>query len=105
MRTRKKNIKLYIINNNMYIPNPNDWFSPSFKKWFFAFLLSTLVILSVMSSFDIVAFISIVILAVFFYIIIENVNGVNYSALPYATYPNPPHLGLDGISIENRFTM
>lgn len=35
------------------------------------------------------------------YIAFQNMSGENKSrALPYDTYPAPPHLGLDGISME-----
>lgn len=35
------------------------------------------------------------------YIAFENMTGENKSrALPYHTYPAPPHLGLDGVSME-----
>ena len=82
---------------------PNDWFSPNFKRWALAFFLATLVILGVSRAFTIITFLSIVVLAILFYIIMINSDGINYSSLPSTGFPNPPHLGLDGINIENRF--
>ena len=42
-------------------------------------------------------------LAVFFYLFQSNMSGSNLAgSLPPATYPIPPHLGLDGISQRNR---
>ncbi len=42
------------------------------------------------------------ILAVIFYILVSNMSQENKSsALPSTAYPVPPHLGLDGISLNN----
>jgi MFS superfamily sulfate permease-like transporter len=46
---------------------------------------------------------AILILTFLFWIINTNTYGDNlHGALPSVSYPNPPHLGLDGISINNR---
>jgi len=42
-------------------------------------------------------------LAMMIYIFFNNMTGSNLAgSLPAATYPIPPHLGLDGISLTNR---
>ena len=45
-----------------------------------------------------------VVMNILLYIILSNINGSNLAgSLPSTSYPNPPHLGHDGISIENEF--
>ena len=42
-------------------------------------------------------------LAIMIYLFLNNMTGSNLAgSLPSATYPIPPHLGLDGISLVNR---
>lgn len=44
-----------------------------------------------------------IILTVIIYILIRSTTGSDMAqSLPYATYPTPPHLGLDGVSVDNR---
>lgn len=51
----------------------------------------------------VVAGISTALLAVLFYIIFMSTQITSHGLNTYTTvYPPPPHLGLDGISIENR---
>lgn len=43
-----------------------------------------------------------ILLAVVLYIFWNNTNGSNrVGSLPFATYPIPPRLGLDGVSLQN----
>ena len=38
------------------------------------------------------------------YLLASSARGQNLEgSLPSVTYPNPPHLGLDGINLQNRF--
>jgi len=76
--------------------------SQTTQKFLLSLVLATLIVLSVVSSFNTATVLVIIVLTMLFYIIMLNINGVNYGALPDTTFPNPPHLGLDGISIENR---
>lgn len=44
-----------------------------------------------------------VILTIIIYILIRSTTGSGLTqSLPYATYPTPPHLGLDGVTVDNR---
>ena len=44
-----------------------------------------------------------IILTTIIYILIRSTGGSSLAqSLPYATYPTPTHLGLDGVSIDNR---
>ena len=45
-----------------------------------------------------------IVMNIILYIILSNINGSNLAgSLPSTSYPNPPHLGNDGISYENDF--
>ena len=42
-------------------------------------------------------------LVLLFWIIFMNANGSNVqNSVPFSTYPLPPHLGLNGVSLETR---
>ena len=46
---------------------------------------------------------TVIIFTILVYIIINNMSGTNeVGSLPNVTYPHPPHLGLDGVSLENK---
>lgn len=46
-----------------------------------------------------------VILTVIIYILIRSSTGSGMAqSLLYSTYPTPPHLGLDGVSVDNQQT-
>lgn len=52
---------------------------------------------------NIVLSLAYVILTVIIYILIRSTTGSGMAqSLPYATYPTPPHLSLDGVSVDNR---
>jgi len=66
--------------------------------------LAALVIFSSLRSFNIISFIAFIILSSIFYIILSQITGINkVGSLPQVSYPPPPHLGLDGISNENKY--
>lgn len=68
-------------------------------------ILTTFVILlSIGTLFNKNGIILFIILYILIYIILSNLNGNNLSgSLPSTSYPIPPHLGHDGISIENEY--
>jgi len=77
--------------------------SESFKINFLSFLIATIIVLSVHTKFNIVTVLVIITLTVLISLIIHSSRGSNREgSLPSATYPIPPHLGLDGISLVNR---
>jgi len=70
---------------------------------FLPIILAVGIVYLVAKDFNFATFLIIVLLAIFFYIFQHNMTGSNLAgSLPPATYPIPPHLGLDGISLENR---
>ena len=83
--------------------HPSRIFTPFVTRVLIALFLSSIIVLSVLRTLSIVAVTSIMLLFIIFYIMLDNMTGDNFpGSLPYATYPIPPHLGLDGISLANR---
>ncbi len=69
-----------------------------------ALIFSTLIVLTVVTKFNFMTVVVILILTGLMLFLVDNATGRNLvGSLPRATYPNPPHLGLDGVNIENRF--
>lgn len=83
--------------------HPSRIFTPFIIRLLSSIILASLIILSVLRRLSPVAIISIILLSIIFYIMFSNMGGDNIAgSLPYATYPIPPHIGLDGISLMNR---
>lgn len=75
--------------------------------WFFTniipFVLAFVIVYFIAGKVTIGSVLIMVLLSIMIYIFINNMTGSNMvGALPRSTYPVPPHLGLDGISSENR---
>lgn len=78
--------------------------SHNLKNIFIALLLAIFLILSIATKFTIITFILIIILTIIILIVFNSDRGSNYDgSLPSTTTPIPRHLGLDGISITNRY--
>ena len=85
------------------ILRPSRIFTPFIRKLLFSIGLAILMVMAVVRRISVVAILSIIMLSVIFYIMFSNMSGDNISgSLPYATYPLPPHLGLDGVSMQVR---
>jgi predicted neutral ceramidase superfamily lipid hydrolase len=70
-----------------------------------AILFSFLIVIFVKKNVNFVTIILALLFFIIFYLIFSNQTGTNLAgSLPFATYPNPPNLGLDGISQENRYS-
>jgi len=83
--------------------HPSRIFTPFVTRVLTSLFLAALIVLSVLRTVSPVSVISTLLLALIFYIMLDNMSGDNAAgALPFATYPIPPHLGLDGISVANR---
>ena len=66
-------------------------------------LVSILVVYFVVEKFTFGHMLLAVLLAFLIYVMVDNMNGENLpGSLPASTYPIPPHLGLDGVRLENR---
>lgn len=85
------------------IPVPRFAITENTRNTLLALFIAVVVVFSVVSKFNVITVIVILILAGLILIIFNSSRGMNYDgSLPFATYPNPPHLGLDGVSVENR---
>ena len=72
---------------------------------FLAFLLAVIIILGIMTRLHLGVLVAILILTALIMIYIDSATGSNLQgALPEYTYPNPPHLGLDGVNLQNEAT-
>ena len=64
--------------------------------------LSCLIVLPALKKINFVSIFSIIILTAIFFVLLTTMGSSVLSvSLPFSTYPNPPHLGLDGISPNN----
>lgn len=73
------------------------------KHVLLALFIAIVIVFSVVTKFNIIVIIVIIIFTIIILIIMGSSTGIDYSgSLPSTTYPIPPHLGLDGISLENR---
>lgn len=75
----------------------------SFSSFFWAFIVSLLIVYLVRKSLDYISWILITTLTILLFVIFRSAKGTGYySSLPQSAYPLPPHMGLDGVSLETR---
>ena len=75
------------------------------KSAIYAFIISSIIIYTTLKQFSMVSILALIILTFIFYLIFSQMKGDNnIGALPSSSYPPPPHLGLDGISLENTYS-
>ncbi len=87
----------------LYIGLPQFLYSRNFRLGFTAFIISALIVLTTVTRMNMATVIVIVLLTILILLIMNSSVGVNYEgSLPSTTYPIPPHLGLDGVSLVNR---
>lgn len=85
-----------------YIGLPQFLYSRNFKLGFTAFVIAVLIVLTTVTRMNITTVIVIALLTILILLIMNSSVGVNYEgSLPSTTYPIPPHLGLDGVSLVN----
>jgi len=90
-------------NDGIYIGLPRFLYSRNFRLGFSAFIIALLIVLTTVTKFNMATMIVIILLTLIILLIINSSVGVNYEAsLPSSSYPRPPHLGLDGVSLVNR---
>lgn len=74
------------------------------KNSIIAFVLAAVLVFMANRSFTVTGFLVTLLLAALIYLLISSANGSNIEgSLPSTTYPVPPHLGLGGVSLENRY--
>ncbi len=65
-------------------------------------IIAFLIIYPIMGIGSITSIFAFLILTIIFYILLNNMSQENKSdSLPSTAYPVPPHLGLDGITLNN----
>ena len=74
----------------------------TFLYFLISLALACCVVFFAVKKVNVVSVFSVIVLTALFFILFttmgSNVLGLS---LPFATYPNPPHLGLDGVSPSN----
>lgn len=74
----------------------------NFKAFFIAIIISGIMVFPVLGFTSATAFISFILLYFLIYIIIVSISTDNLAnELPSTLYPSQPHLGLDGVSLNN----
>ena len=81
---------------------PRNPFSGKTLAYLISFIISLIIVFTTIGFKNIVmSILCILILALLFYIIISSFSLQNGLSTDSTTYPVPPHLGLDGISMNN----
>ncbi len=81
---------------------PSFSLPPYFYKVLSALIISFIIIFPILGVGSTASIAALLILTVIVYIIINNMTLESKSdALPFTSYPVPPHTGLDGISLES----
>jgi len=87
---------------NFTIPISNSVRYPNLGKIIACLILSLIIIYPVLGIGSIESIFSLILLFLILYVIISSMTNSNlYNELPSTLYPNLPHLGLDGISLDN----
>jgi len=74
----------------------------NFKAFFISIIISGIIVFPVLGFTSATAFISFILLYFLIYIIIVSISSDNLAnELPSTLYPSEPHLGLDGVSLNN----
>jgi len=73
----------------------------NFQLFLLAVVISILIILPVLSLTSLQAWIIFALLVVLIYIALLTLSPISNLNAPFSVTPTPPHLGLDGISVNN----
>lgn len=86
----------------MIITIPNIIIKHNTFYYILALIISIILIIPIIGFKNYLSIILIITLSILIYIILININNQNiYDSLPSTVIPQPPHLGLDGISLDN----
>jgi hypothetical protein len=81
---------------------PNSFNFPNLPKIIVCLLISAIIIYPVLGLSSIQSILAMVILFTLLYVILQSMSNNNLqNELPSTLYPSMPHLGLDGISLNN----
>lgn len=91
---------------NFNIPLPAFLFSRTTRNVLLALLFAIILVFSVVTRFNFITVLVILLLTFIILMLGHASNGNNFEgSLPSTSYPNPPHLGLDGVSLQNSMVM
>jgi len=77
---------------------------PSLVLYLTSLFMALIVILLIRPVIDNLFPLFVVLMSVIIFVIRDNMTGNNIAkSLPSTTYPRPPHLGLAGVNLENRY--
>lgn len=78
--------------------------SQTTKMWFWSLFIAVLAIFSIATQLRWTTFLVILLFTVMIYILISSSTGTDLAgSIPETNYPPPPHLGLNGVSLENQY--
>ncbi len=81
---------------------PHLSISKDIYKAISSLIISFIIVYPIIGITSIQAVVALIILSIIFFILISNMSLENKSSsLPSTSYPEPPHLGLDGISLDS----
>jgi len=81
---------------------PNSFNFPNLPKIIVCLLISAIIIYPVLGLSSIQSILAMIILFTLLYVILQSMSNSNLqNELPSTLYPSMPHLGLDGISLNN----
>lgn len=77
-------------------------FAKSMTYFIICLALACIIVLPALKKINFVSVFSIILLTAIFFILLTTMGSSVLSvSLPFSTFPNPPHLGLDGVSPSN----
>jgi hypothetical protein len=81
---------------------PNSLNFPNLPKIVVSLLISAIIIYPVLGLSSVQSILAMVVLFILLYVILQSMSNSNLeNELPSTLYPSMPHLGLDGISLNN----
>ena len=87
-----------------YMKRTLDNIHPSLLLYLTSLLYALIVILLIRPVIDNLFPLFVVLMSAIIFVIRDNMTGNNIAkSLPSTTYPRPPHLGLAGVNLENRY--
>jgi hypothetical protein len=92
------------INFFEYMKRTIDNTFPDLVLYLTSLMLAVIIILLIRPVIDNLFPLFVLLMSVIIYVIRDNMTGNNLKgSLPFVTTPRPPHLGLAGVNLENRY--
>ena len=91
--------------NNFTISVPSIYVKKNVKYILLSIFIACCIVGFIVRKFNIIFIVSVIIMTYIFFVIFMTVSTDDYiDSLPESIKPPPPHLGLDGISMNNIYT-